>query len=83
MTEETENLILGILKKIQAEQAEIRRDIREIKDRLTLMDGAIAAIRSEMANLYGLYAHQSSRIDRIEDRLERIERRLELRDETP
>lgn len=83
MTAETENLILEILKKIQAGQAESRRDIREIKDRLTLMDGALAAIRSETANLYGLYAHQSSRIDRIEDRLECIERRLELRDETP
>lgn len=83
MTEQTEHLVLDILRRIQTDQAETRRDIREIKDRLTLMDGTVAAMRSEMAHLYGLYAHQSQRIDRIGDRLERIGRRLELRDEKP
>lgn len=83
MTEDNidNRLIYALLQQVQADQQLIRQDIGEIKDRLTLMDSTIAGLRADMANLYGLYAHQSGRIDRIEHRLERIETRLELRDE--
>lgn len=80
MTEQTENLVLEILRRIQGDQAAMRDDIRDIKTRLTLMDENLAGVHRDMGNLYTLYAAQSGRIDRIEDRLERIERRLELRE---
>lgn len=83
MTEQNENLVLEILRRIQADQAATREDVREIKTRLTLIDENIAVIHREVGNLYALYAAQSGRLDRMENRLERIEYRLELREEQP
>ena len=48
-------------------------DMRDVKHRLTEMDKRIA-------DLYGMYASQSARFDRLDDRLDRIERRLEISD---
>lgn len=76
-------LIYALLQQVQADQQLIRQDIGEIKDRLTLMDGTLRSIHSEIANLYGLYAHQGGRIDRLEARVDRIERRLELSEGPP
>ena len=83
MTEQTENLMLEILRRIQSDMGTIRDDIREIKTRLTLMDENLAGVHREISNLYALYAAQSGRQDRMDDRLERIEQRLELREEQP
>ena len=86
-------LIYETLKAVQNGLADMRREMREgFKDtnsRLTLMDGTLRSIHSEISNpsaalrtgLYGLYAHQGGRVDRLEARVERIERRLDLRDE--
>lgn len=78
MTENTENLVLEILRRLQNEisgiHREMREDFREIKTRLTLLEQHFATHTAALAN-------QSGRIDRLEQRLERVERRLELRDE--
>lgn len=76
MTEQTENLLLEILRRLQADMSAVRADVSDIKVRQTLMEQSIAG-------LYGLYATLSGRNDRIERRLERIDRRLELRKDTP
>lgn len=60
--EVTNELLLETLKAIQATQARHSDDLREIKERLGIL---------EMQ-----YASLSGRVDRIDQRLERVERRL-------
>ena len=62
--EVTNELIYETLKAIQATQARHGEDLREIKERLGIL---------EMQ-----YASLSRRVDKIEERVERIERRLDL-----
>ena len=63
-TEVTNELLFETLKAIQATLARHGDDLREIKERLGML---------EMQ-----YASLSRRVDKIEERLERVERRLEL-----
>ena len=63
-TEVTNELIYETLKAIQGTLARHGDDLREIKERLGIL---------EMQ-----YASLSRRIDKIEERVERIERRLDL-----
>lgn len=71
MTDETENLVLDILRKIQADIGNLRFDIVDIKHRVTMLERNTADIASS-------FAGQSARLDRVEERLDRIERRLDL-----
>ncbi|HEX8215029.1 MAG TPA: hypothetical protein VF582_06105 [Allosphingosinicella sp.] len=73
MTEQTESLIVGILKRIQADVAEIKQDVRDLKVRLGVMVGHVS-------NLVAAQHHTNERLDRMGDRVERIERRLDLVD---
>ena len=63
-TEVTNELIYETLRAIQGTLARHGDDLREIKERLGIL---------EMQ-----YASLSRRVDKIEERVERIERRLEL-----
>ncbi len=60
----TNELLFETLKAIQGQLSRVSDDIREIKDRLGIL---------EMQ-----YATVSNRLDRMDLRIERIERRLEL-----
>ena len=62
--EVTNELIFETLKAIQVTLVRISDDMREVKERLGIL---------EMQ-----YASLSRRVDKIEERVERIERRLEL-----
>jgi predicted nucleic acid-binding Zn-ribbon protein len=62
--EVSNELLLETLKAIQATLARQSDDLREIKERLGIL---------EMQ-----YASLSNRVDRIDQRLDRVERRLEL-----
>jgi chromosome segregation ATPase len=62
--EVTNELIFELLKSIQATLARHSDDLREIKERLGIL---------EMQ-----YASLSNRVDRLDQRLERVERRLQL-----
>ena len=64
--EVTNELIFETLKAIQATLVRHGDDLREIKERLGIL---------EMQ-----YASLSRRVDKIEERVERIERRLDLQD---
>lgn len=78
MTEEPENLVLVYLRRIDAKVDQLIDDVRDLKLRVTSLEGQVADLHRQMAHLHGDFAGQSARIDRIEARLERIERRLEL-----
>ena len=62
--EVTNELLFETLKAMQATLVRISDDMREVKERLGIL---------EMQ-----YASLSRRVDKIEERVERIERRLEL-----
>lgn len=78
MTNNTENLILEHLKRFQAGQDRIERELKEIKGRLSQLEIGVAGVRGDLAHLSGDQARQQVSMDGLADRIERIERRLEL-----
>jgi predicted nuclease with TOPRIM domain len=66
MADGPENLLLHILRNVDAKVDRIAADLKKIKVRSGILGQQ--------------YANMSNRIDRIEDRLERIENRLGLID---
>ncbi len=73
MTEETENVVLEILKRIQTDMSDMRDDISELKMRATALD-------EHMGGLIIQVSGNNNRLDRMDERLKRVERRLELSD---
>ncbi len=53
MTENVENLILEHLRAIRTDLGGMKDDVREIKQRLTSLESAVAGLRRDNANLYG------------------------------
>jgi predicted nuclease with TOPRIM domain len=80
MADNIENLLLEPLRAISADIGGIKEDVREIKQRLTSLENAVAGLRRDNANLYGDVIDQQTRYDRLVERVERIERRLDLAD---
>jgi chromosome segregation ATPase len=70
---ETDNIILEHLRHIRGAIDGLREDMREVKQRLGILE-------NQYANLEIQYASVSNRLDRIDGRIERIERRLDLTD---
>lgn len=65
-TNETDIVVLEILKRIQARMDLMASDIGDIKVRVKAVEGAMAGV--------------NRRLDRTDERLDRIERRLDLVD---
>ena len=78
MTEQTENLMLEHLKRFQAGQDRIERELKEIKTRLSGLEIGQASIVQHIGNLASSIAGQQVAIDRMSERLDRVEHRLEL-----
>ncbi len=78
MSDNTDNLILEHLKRLQGELAEARERDREILARLSHIEMGIARIARDEASNYAEIVEDRRAIDRLRERLERIERRLEL-----
>jgi hypothetical protein len=73
VTEETESLVLEILKRLQSEFALMREDLRGMR-------AEMMALRQHMAALLSHEVSQDTDIASIRLRLDRIERRLYLVD---
>lgn len=73
MTDQTENLILEILKRMQGDMSEMKADIGDLRLRMTATEEHLATLVMSTAGI-------NHRLDRVSDRVERIERRLELTD---
>ncbi len=71
MTEETENLVLELLRKIRASQERMESDISDLKVRMSSVENLLGQQQIQIATLNG-------RLDRFDERLGRIERRLDL-----
>ncbi|MEH3106631.1 MAG: hypothetical protein PGN09_04905 [Sphingomonas fennica] len=68
---DNDSIMLEILRRIQADIADTKQDIRDLKFRVGQVEGYVAS---------GVAAqqHTNERLDRIDGRVERIERRLDL-----
>ena len=73
MADETSNLVLGLLRAIRGDIADMKTDMHEFRERLGL-------IENQMAGHYALYATLSMRLDRVVDDVRLIKRRLDLVD---
>ena len=71
MTEETENLVLEMLRRIRASQERTEFDLIDLKTRVS----AIEQVQGQILTLLGSLG---VRLDRMEERISRIERRLDL-----
>jgi hypothetical protein len=80
MTNETENLVVEILRRLQGDMAELKSGQQDMRHRLSLIETRLAGMERNLSDQYAGYAGQSVRIDRLEERLGRLERRLELTD---
>ena len=78
MTENAENLILEHLKRFQAGQDRIERDITEMKVRIGNLESGQASIIQHLAHLASGAAARQVRMVSMSELLSRIERRLEL-----
>ena len=73
MTEETENMVLEMLRRIRASQERTELDLADVKARAS----ALEQMQGQVLVLLGT---MSQRMDRFDERLGRIERRLDLVD---
>ncbi len=73
MTEETENLVLSILERLQSEFALMREDMSGLRSEMT-------SVRQHMAGFMTRELSQDADLASVKLRLDRIERRLDLID---
>ena len=78
MAENIENLLLEHLKRFQAGQERIERDLREVKTRLSALESGQASLLQHIANVAAGIAGQQVSLDHLSERIDRIEHRLEL-----
>jgi len=52
MTEKVDNLVLEHLRAIRADVGSIKDDVREVKHRLTSLEGAVAGLKRDQAASY-------------------------------
>ena len=71
MTEETENMVLEMLRRIRASQERTELDIADVKSR-------VSALEQMQGQVLVLLGTMNQRMDRFDERLGRIERRLDL-----
>lgn len=73
MTADIDNLVLEHLRAIRADSADMKRDLRDVKARLS-------SIESYIATLHGDQTRTGFTIDDLVTRVERLERRSGLMD---
>jgi predicted nuclease with TOPRIM domain len=78
MTEQTENLVLEILRAIRGELAAVKEDVREVKNRLANLEVGQGTILQHMGHLASSQAQLQISFDRLSTRVERIETRLSV-----
>lgn len=78
MSESTDNLILEHLKRFQAGQDRIERDLKEIKARLSTLEAGQGSVLQHIGHLASSIASQQVSIDHLSERIDRVEHRLEL-----
>ncbi len=73
MTQSESSMMLEILKRLQADMADLKADMGDIRLRMTANEEHLSTLVMSVAGI-------NHRLDRVSDRVERIERRLDLLD---
>jgi hypothetical protein len=73
MITEAENVVLEILKRMQADMGEIKNDVGDMRLRMTATEEHLSTLVMSTAGI-------NHRLDRFSTRVERIERRLDPTD---
>ena len=80
MSDDPDNLVLRYLRAIDSKVAALGADVKETKQRLTMIDLQVGQLAGTM---HSQYASVMARFDYVEDRLDRLERRAELIEALP
>ena len=78
MADESENLVLTFLRRLDARMDRIEPELRDLKERMTSLELGMASVRRELVGQAEGDARLHARFDRLDDRVARIERRLDL-----
>lgn len=78
MSEDPDNLVLVYLRRIDAKVDAMAIDIRELKERVSSLEIAVASVRRDIAVLAETDARLQYAVDRLRDDVGRIQRRLDL-----
>jgi len=81
MADDPDDLILVYLRRIDTKVDAMAQDIRELKERVSSLEIAVASVRRDIAVLAETDARLQYAVDRLRDDVGRIQRRLELTDE--
>jgi len=81
MADDPDDLILVYLRRIDTKVDAMAQDIRELKERVSSLEIAVASVRRAIAVLAETDARLQYAVDRLRDDVGRIQRRLELTDE--
>jgi len=71
MSDSPDNLVLTLLRRLDAKIDRLTDDVQDLKHRMTSVERQLGDLRTDMAGI-------SARIDRLETRIDRIERRLDI-----
>ena len=71
MSDSPDNLVLTLLRRLDAKLDRLIDDVQDLKHRMTSVERQLGDLRSDMAGM-------SARIDRLETRIDRIEQRLDI-----
>lgn len=82
MADNTENLILEMLKGLRNDVKEFRfryeEDVDDLKARMSSLESAMVSVKREVNHSDEVNARQQVSLDKIMKRIERIEHRLEM-----
>ncbi len=78
MSEDPDNLVLVYLRRIDAKVDAMAIDIRELKERVSSLEIAVASVRRDIAVLAETDARLQYAVDRLRDDVGRVQRRLDL-----
>jgi len=73
-----EHIVLRYLRNIDGKVDALRQDMRDVKLRLSGVEGAVNAVRRDILALAEDNARQQVANDHLDERIERIETRLNL-----
>ena len=75
MSDVPENLVLEMLCALRADMTGMRKELRDVRDRLSALEVGVAGIRRDIAGLAETDARLAASVDGLSDR---IERRLDI-----
>ena len=77
MTDNTENLVLELLRQMRNDMASLRSEVRDGFNRVDLRLGLV---EQALSSMLAVFASDRDELRSLKSRVERIERRLELLD---